>query len=162
MSTLFEPIRNRFYRRIENDRSFFKYYNISTEEAIELAKTRANGYLIEAVEKLTDNCTPDIDFFNYDEGLETFNVELTRKEQGLLADLMYEVYFDRDLVLLKAFKIAMTPSDLNQFSPAVERKTFTEMVDWIKQDNRKKIDHYNSVDRITGERKTIDHSKYNY
>ena len=40
----------------------FKYYNISTEEAIELAKTRANGYLIEAVEKLTDNCTPDIDF----------------------------------------------------------------------------------------------------
>lgn len=162
MSTLFEPIRNRFYRRIENDRSFFKYYNISTEEAIELAKTRANGYLIEAVEKLTDNCTPDIDFFNYDEDLETFNVELTRKEQGLLADLMYEVYFDRDLVLLKAFKIAMTPSDLNQFSPAVERKTFTEMVDWIKQDNRKKIDHYNSVDRITGERKTIDHSKYNY
>lgn len=162
MSTLFEPIRNRFYRRIENDRSFFKYYNISTEEAIELAKTRANGYLIEAVEKLTDNCTPDIDFFNYDEDLETFNVELTRKEQGLLADLMYEVYFDRDLVLLKAFRIAMTPSDLNQFSPAVERKTFTEMVDWIKQDNRKKIDHYNSVDRITGERKTIDHSKYNY
>lgn len=162
MSTLFEPIRNRFYRRIENDRSFFKYYNISTEEAIELAKTRANGYLIEAVEKLTDNCTPDIDFFDYDEDLEKFNVELTRKEQGLLADLMYEVYFDRDLVLLKAFKIAMTPSDLNQFSPAVERKTFTEMVDWIKQDNRKKIDHYNSVDRITGERKTIDHSKYNY
>lgn len=162
MSTLFEPIRNRFYRRIENDRSFFKYYNISTEEAIELAKTRANGYLIEAVEKLTDNCTPDIDFFNYDEDLETFNVELTRKEQGLLADLMYEVYFDRDLVLLKAFKIAMTPSDLNQFSPAVERKTFTEMVNWIKQDNRKKIDHYNSVDRITGERKTIDHSKYKY
>lgn len=162
MSTLFEPIRNRFYRRIENDRSFFKYYNISTEEAIELAKTRANGYLIEAVEKLTDNCTPDIDFFDYDEDLEKFNVELTRKEQGLLADLMYEVYFDRDLVLLKAFKIAMTPSDLNQFSPAVERKTFTEMVDWIKQDNRKKIDHYNSVDRITGKRKTIDHSKYNY
>jgi hypothetical protein len=162
MSTLFEPIRNKFYRRIENDKDFFKYYNISTAEAIQLAETRANGYLVEAVEKLTDNCTPDVDFFDYDELLEQFNIDLTRKELGLLADLMYEVYFDRDLVLLKAFKITMTPSDLNQFSPASERKTFTEMVDWIKQDNITKIDHYKSVDRLTGVPKMIDHSKYEY
>jgi len=56
----------------------------------------------------------------------------------------------------------MTPSDLNQFSPASERKTFTEMVDKIKLDNINNIDNYKSIDRLTGKRKTIDHSKYEY
>lgn len=162
MSTLFEPIRNKFFRRIEKDRDFFSYYNISVEEAIQLATKQANGYLIEAVEKLTDNCSPDIDFMDYDEVLEQFNSDLTKKEQGLLADLMYEVYFDRDLVLLKAFKIAMTPSDLNVFSPANERKSFTEMVKDIKLQNSVKIDHYISIDRLTNKPKLIDHSKYEY
>lgn len=162
MSTLFEPIRNKFFRRIEKDRDFFLYYNISVEEAIQLATKQANGYLIEAVEKLTDNCSPDIDFMDYDEVLEQFNSDLTKKEQGLLADLMYEVYFDRDLVLLKAFKIAMTPSDLNVFSPANERKSFTEMVKDIKLQNSVKIDHYISTDRLTNKPKLIDHSKYEY
>ena len=162
MSTLFEPIRNKFFRRIEKDRDFFLYYNISVEEAIQLATKQANGYLIEAVEKLTDNCSPDIDFMDYNEVLEQFNSDLTKKEQGLLADLMYEVYFDRDLVLLKAFKIAMTPSDLNVFSPANERKSFTEMVKDIKLQNSVKIDHYISTDRLTNKPKLIDHSKYEY
>lgn len=162
MSTLFEPIRNKFFRRIEKDRDFFSYYNISVEEAIQLATKQANGYLIEAVEKLTDNCSPDIDFMDYDEVLEQFNSDLTKKEQGLLADLMYEVYFDRDLILLKAFKIAMTPSDLNVFSPANERKSFTEMVKDIKLQNSVKIDHYISIDRLTNKPKLIDHSKYEY
>lgn len=162
MSTLFEPIRMKFFKRIEKDKDFFSYYNISVEEATQLALEQANGYLIEAVEKLTDNCTPDVDFMDYDETLEQFNFNVTKKEQGLLADLMYEVYFDRDLVLLKAFKIAMTPSDLNQFSPATERKTFTEMVEKIKLSNINKISHYSSVDRITGKPKTINHSQYEY
>jgi hypothetical protein len=163
MSTLFEPIRNRFYRKIEKDKDFFTYYNITTDEAIELAKKQANGYLIDAVDKLTNIYSPtDIDFYDYDELLEQFNVDLTNKEIGLLAGLMYEVYFERDLALLKAFKIAMTPSDLNQFSPASERKTFTEMVDKIKLDNINNIDNYKSIDRLTGKRKTIDHSKYEY
>ena len=82
MSTLFEPIRNKFFRRIEKDRDFFLYYNISVEEAIQLATKQANGYLIEAVEKLTDNCSPDIDFMDYDEVLEQFNSDLTKKEIG--------------------------------------------------------------------------------
>lgn len=160
MSTLFEPIRNRFFRRIEKDKDFFAYYNISTEEAIALAQKQATGYLIDAVDRLTSNCTPDINFYDYNEDIEQFNVDLTAREIGLLAGLMYEMYFDRDLVLLKAFKIAMTPSDLNIFSPASERRTFSDMLDKIKQDNLKDIDRYSSTDRITGKRKTIDYSKY--
>ncbi len=162
MSTFFDSIRKKLFRRIEKDTDFFNYYNMSIVEAMKLAEKQANGYLIEAIEKLTDNCSPDVDFFDYDETIEMFNFDLTNKEKGLLADLMYEVYFERDLVLLKAFKIAMTPSDLNQFSPATERKTFTDMIETIRQENRRKIDNYASTDRLTGKPKTIDHSKYEY
>lgn len=161
MSTSFEKVINKFFRKIEKDREFFSYYNVSLEDAMQLAKEQANGYLLEAVEKLTDECVPDIDFFDYDEELQVFNFKLTDKEIGLLTDLMREVYFERDFVTLKAFKIAMTPSDLNQFSPASERKTFTDMVNGIKSENVGKISQYASVDRVTGKKKLINYSQYN-
>lgn len=161
MSTSFEKVINKFFRKIEKDREFFSYYNVSLEEAMQLAKEQANGYLLEAVEKLTDECVPDVDFFDYDEELQVFNFKLTEKEIGLLTDLMREVYFERDFVTLKAFKIAMTPSDLNQFSPASERKTFTDMVNGIKSENVGKISQYASVDRVTGKKKLINYSQYN-
>ena len=161
MSTSFEKIINKFFRKIEKDREFFSYYNVTLEDAMQLAKEQANGYLLEAVEKLTDECVPDVDFFDYDEELQVFNFKLTDKEIGLLTDLMREVYFERDFVTLKAFKIAMTPSDLNQFSPASERKTFTDMVNGIKSENIGKISQYASVDRITGKKKLINYSQYN-
>lgn len=161
MSTSFEKIINKFFRKIEKDREFFSYYNVTLEDAMQLAKEQANGYLLEAVEKLTDECVPDVDFFDYDEELQVFNFKLTDKEIGLLTDLMREVYFERDFVTLKAFKIAMTPSDLNQFSPASERKTFTDMVNGIKSENVGKISQYASVDRITGKKKLINYSQYN-
>ena len=161
MSTSFEKVINKFFRKIEKDREFFSYYNVTLEDAMQLAKEQANGYLLEAVEKLTDECVPDIDFFDYDEELQVFNFKLTDKEIGLLTDLMREVYFERDFVTLKAFKIAMTPSDLNQFSPASERKTFTDMVNGIKSENVGKISQYASVDRVTGKKKLINYSQYN-
>ena len=161
MSTSFEKIINKFFRKIEKDREFFSYYNVTLEDAMQLAKEQANGYLLEAVEKLTDECVPDVDFFDYDEELQVFNFKLTDKEIGLLTDLMREVYFERDFVTLKAFKIAMTPSDLNQFSPASERKTFTDMVNGIKSENVGKISQYASVDRMTGKKKLINYSQYN-
>ena len=73
MSTSFEKVINKFFRKIEKDREFFSYYNVSLEEAMQLAKEQANGYLLEAVEKLTDECVPDVDFFDYDEELQVFN-----------------------------------------------------------------------------------------
>ena len=160
MSTSFEKIIAKFFRKIEKDRDFFAYYNVDFSEAMSLAREQANGYLLEAVEKLTDECVPDVDFFDYDVELQEFNFVLTNKEIGLLTDLMREVYFERDFVTLRAFKIAMTPSDLNQFSPASERKTFTDMVNGIKSENIGKISQYSSVDRKTGKKKLINYSQY--
>lgn len=161
-TTSFDKIISRLLRKIEKDKDFFAYYNMSVSEAQSLVIKQATGYLYDAIDLLTSKCEPDVDFYNYDEELHMFNFELTQGEIGLLASLMYEVYFERDEVLLKAFKIRMTPSDLNQFSPATERKTFEDMLVRIKNENANKIAKYVSTDRKTGQRKIIDHSQYDY
>ena len=161
-TTSFDKVISRLLRKIEKDKDFFAYYNLSISEVQSLVMEQATGYLYDAIDLLTSKCEPDIDFYNYDEELLQFNFELTQREIGLLASLMYEVYFERDEALLKAFKIRMTPSDLNQFSPSSERKTFEDMLQRIKDENTNKIAKYVSTDRNTGKRKVIDHSQYDY
>ena len=160
--TSFDKITSRLLRKIEKDKDFFEYYNLSVSEVQSIVMEQAVGYLYDAIDLLTSKCEPDTDFYDYDEELLQFNFKLTQREIGLLASLMYEVYFERDEALLKAFKIHMTPSDLNQFSPANERKSFEDMLQRIKDENTNKIAKYVSTDRNTGKRKMIDHSQYDY
>ena len=161
-TTSFDKITSRLLRKIEKDKDFFEYYNLSVSEVQSIVMEQAVGYLYDAIDLLTSKCEPDTDFYDYDEELLQFNLELTQREIGLLSSLMYEVYFERDEALLKAFKIRMTPSDLNQFSPANERKSFEDMLQRIKDENTNKIAKYVSTDRNTGKRKMIDHSQYDY
>ena len=161
-TTSFDKITSRLLRKIEKDKDFFEYYNLSVSEVQSIVMEQAVGYLYDAIDLLTSKCEPDTDFYDYDEELLQFNFKLTQREIGLLASLMYEVYFERDEALLKAFKIRMTPSDLNQFSPANERKSFEDMLHRIKDENTNKIAKYVSTDRNTGKRKMIDHSQYDY
>ena len=161
-TTSFDKVISRLLRKIEKDKDFFAYYNLSVSEVQSLVMEQATGYLYDAIDLLTSKCEPPVDMYNYDEKLMQFNFELTQREIGLLASLMYEVYFERDEALLKAFKIRMTPSDLNQFSPANERASFENMLQRIKNENTNKIAKYVSTDRNTGKRKMIDHSQYDY
>ena len=161
-TTSFDKITSRLLRKIEKDKDFFAYYNLSVSEVQSLVMEQATGYLYDAIDLLTSKCEPPVDMYNYYEELMEFNFELTQREIGLLASLMYEVYFERDEALLKAFKIRMTPSDLNQFSPANERASFENMLQRIKNENTNKIAKYVSTDRNTGKRKMIDHSQYDY
>ena len=161
-TTSFDKITSRLLRKIEKDKDFFEYYNLSVSEVQSIVMEQAVGYLYDAIDLLTSKCEPPVDMYNYDEKLMQFNFELTQREIGLLASLMYEVYFERDEALLKAFKIRMTPSDLNQFSPANERASFENMLQRIKNENTNKIAKYVSTDRKTGKRKMIDHSQYDY
>ena len=161
-TTSFDEVISRLLRKIEKDKDFFAYYNLSVSEVQSLVMEQATGYLYDAIDLLTSKCEPPVDMYNYDEELMEFNFELTQREIGLLASLMYEVYFERDEALLKAFKIRMTPSDLNQFSPANERASFENMLQRIKNENTNKIAKYVSTDRKTGKRKMIDHSQYDY
>lgn len=161
-TTSFDEVIDRMLKKIEKDKDFFSYYNLSVTEAQSLIIDQAIGYLCDAIDILASKCEPDVDFYDYDIETMHFNFELTPREIGLIASLMYEVYFERDEALLKAFKIRMTPSDLNQFSPASERKTFMDMLNAIKTENINKIAKYASTDRITGKRRSIDHSQYDY
>lgn len=161
-TTSFDKVISRLLRKIEKDKDFFAYYNLSVSEVQSLVMEQATGYLYDAIDLLTSKCEPDTDFYDYDEELLQFNFELTQREIGLLSSLMYEVYFERDEALLKAFKIRMTPSDINQFSPANERKSFEDMLQRIKDENTNNIAKYVSTDRNTGKRKMIDHSQYDY
>ena len=161
-ATYFEKVTSRLLRKIEKDKDFFSYFNVSVSEVQSLVMEQATGYLYDAIDLLVSKCEPDVDFYNYDDELQMFRFELTQREIGLLASLMYEVYFERDEALLKAFKIRMTPSDLNQFSPANERSSFENMLARIKNENRNDISKYISTDRKTGKRKIINHDQYDY
>lgn len=162
MVTTWDEIFTIFYDKIEKDRGFFMYNNVSPEMALEIAKERSKSLLLEAITRLTLSCTPEINFLDYDEELEQFNFECTQNEKILLANLMRERLFDKDKSLLKVCEMKFSPSDLNViFSPANERKTFLEMYKDIVKENDRLIDNYISRNRITGKLKFIDYSKYN-
>ena len=99
-TTSFEKVISRLLRKIEKDKDFFSYYNMSVSEVQSLVMEQATGYLYDAIDLLVSKCEPDVDFYNYDDELEMFRFELTQREIGLLASLMYEVYFERDEALL--------------------------------------------------------------
>lgn len=159
--TSFEEIYQRFFNKIENDRDFFVYFNVTDDEAIEIAQKRAKDFLIESVTRLTLSCTPDVDFHDYSLEYDQFNFDLTGNEIELLSSLMREEYFKRDMSKLKAFMNHFSTRDLNLFSPANERKTFIDMVDKIIEENDNKIKKYISIDRLTGKYKAINYAAYN-
>ena len=81
-------------------------------------------------------------------------------EIDLLANLMYEGYLKRDVSKLRAFQHQYTPSDLQVFSPANDRKTFMAMYNTVVEENKVKLDRYMRKDRRTGQQKTIDYTSY--
>lgn len=158
--TLWEDIYLIFWNKIEKDKTFFQYNNISPEAALSIAKERSKSLIIEAITRLTLSCTPDVDFNNYNADLEQFNIDCTNIEKDLLASLMREKYFDRDKSLLKAFEVRFAPSDLKVFSPAEERRTFLSMYQDIVKENNITISQYKNKDRLTGQFKSINYSEY--
>lgn len=160
-NTTFDYLFNRFYRRIEKDEDFFNYYNVDLEEAIQLAHERAKGCLIDALDRLSSTSNLQVDFSDYDENIEELGFKTTNRENKLIVDLMFQVYMERDLPLLHAFKINFTPSDLTVFSPANERNSYESFIKRLNDDNEIALDDYKSRDRISGKLKnTIKYSDY--
>lgn len=160
--TSFDVLIKRCARKLEKDSDLFSYYNVSASEAETLLKEQIVGYIYDAIDILYSKCEPLSNLYDYDEELLTFNFDLTKREIGLLADLMRQVYYERQETLLGAFKTRMTPSDLNHITPSTERSTFLNLVKDIRNENEIAISRYVSSDRITGKRKMIDHSQFEY
>lgn len=160
-NTTFDYLFNRFYKRIEKDEEFFNYYNVDVKEAIQLAHERAKGCLIDALDRLSSTSNLQVDFSDYDEDIEELGFKTTNKENKLIVDLMFQVYMERDLPLLHAFKINFTPSDLTVFSPANERNSYEAFIARLDNDNEIALDDYKSRDRKSGKLKnTIKYSDY--
>lgn len=152
-STNFEEIFERFYKRIKKDDEFFSYYNVSVSDAIQLAHERAKGCLLDALDILSSTSNLQVDFSDYDDEIETINFKITKSERKLIVDLMFQVYMERDLPLLHAFKINYAPSDLSVFSPANERNSYEAFIERLKSDNEIALDDYKNRDRKTGKLK---------
>lgn len=161
--TNFEEIFNRALHRIEKDTDFFSYYHVESQSDVEeLIRQQLTSYLYDAIDKIYDKGTPKINFYDYDIELQEFNIDLTKREIGLLSNLVFLVYLERQEAMLGAFKVRMTPSDLTVFSPASERNSFLNLVKDVRQECDIALSRYFSTDREDLKRKTIDHSQYDY
>lgn len=160
MATSFELPINRFFKRIEEDRDFFQYHNLSDAAAFQLARTRAVNYLHDAIDKMMIDGMPTVDFSDCDETVDEFNFDLTSREIFILSSLMYEFYLAKDIAKLKTYNVNYTSTELKVFDPSNARSTFKELYDSVVAANERLLDQYRNTDRLTGAFKTINFSAY--
>ena len=157
----FETLYEAFFDKIEKDKDFFNYNNVSVDEALNIAKIRSNRYLKEALATISLKCTPDKcgkNFIDFNDETKTLNYDLTYIELDIIASVMYEKYLFREFSKLKAQANRFTTKDFNVFSPANERNSFNEMFKTIQRGNEVLIDNYKSINHSTGNALTIDYS----
>lgn len=157
--TQYSVLIDRFLRRIERDSDFFSYYNVTALEKEAIIQTQAVGYLHDAMYTLCSRCIPDVDLLSFDDTNARLGVDLTEFEIGMVAALMYQVYLERQEAMLGAFKLRMSPSDMNTFSPANERSSFLKLVADVRHENDITISRYCMMDRLTNQPKYVDYTE---
>lgn len=157
--TSFKKVYEAFYNKMEEDSSFFNYFDLNEKQAMALAAERAHTYLVEAIAiiELKKEVDETADFYDYDDEILAFNWDLSKVEINLLACLMYEQEYKRQYSKLKAFKMQHVPSTLQVFSPANERKTVKALIEDIHAENMTMLDDYLSKDRATRKFKTLEY-----
>lgn len=160
MGTKFSVLVNLFFKRIEKDKSFFRYFELDDNAAMQLAEERADTYLHEAIWRLMLQGSPTIDFGDRDEENKCFNFDLTDVEKLILPSLMYEYYLDRDVSLLKLKSVDYTPTEMRVFDPTGARNSFLNMYEQLKRTNEQLLSNYRDTDRLTREYRSFDFSKY--
>lgn len=161
MATSWDSVNYVFFHKIEEDSSFFDYFNLEEEEASALATERADAFLIEAAARLNLVVSNGTNFLDFDEDEREFNFDLTGMEVYLLACLQYENYLSRGVARLKNFTKHFVPTDLNVFAPQGDRASFLALYETVKRENQALLDDYRSKDRLTNEKLEIDYSSYN-
>lgn len=156
MATPFSVPINGFFHRIETDRGFFQYFDLTDKEALDLATKRATQYLFEVCARLTLECPNGLDFTDYDTEEACFNSDLNKKELYIVSSLMYETYLSRDIAKLRCLSRDYAPTDLRVFDPSNARKTFMTMYNAVVSENEYLVDWYRNTDRDTGMLRDID------
>lgn len=160
MSTSYSVLLEAFYHRIEKDRDYFNYFNLTEAEAMALAKERALAYMDEALVRIALECHPSVDFSDRDDTSEVFNFNLTRNEVMLVSSLMYQSHLEREIAYIKTINVNYTPTELRVFDPSNARSSFLDMYKLVCEQNDSLMDKYKSTDRTTGTYKTINFDSY--
>ena len=160
MGTSFNIPIEAFLGRVEADRSFFNYLQLSDDKAVVIARQRALSYLFEACSVIMIECMPEVDFNDYDIRTNQFNFTLLDKEVFLLSSIMYEMYLDRDIAKLKTLNVNYTSTDLRVFDPSNARKTFLAMYEFVSGKNNILKTNYSESERDSGSYIGINFSAY--
>lgn len=144
-----------FIKKLKNDTDFFNYGDLLDVEIEALVRDHLISLLNRSIGMLYNYGNPDVDFYDKDDVMEYFNFILVNQEISLFVDLMYLSYMNEDKNKLKVFELNFRSSELNVFSPANDRKTYSEMVDKIEHNVVNAISNYFSRDRLTWREKSI-------
>lgn len=156
MSTSYQLIFDKFVKKLQGDTQFFDYKDLSVVEINEQVEGHLISLLNTSIDKIYFYGSPDIDFYNKDDTLEVFNIDLVNQEISLLVDIMYFAYAEEDRNKLKAYGLVFRSSEMNVlFSPANDRKTYLDMIEKIETNVVNAISNYLSRDRITWKLKSI-------
>lgn len=158
--TSFDDVYEAFFSKMEEDDTFFDYFDLSKEQSMSLAKDRALSYLKESIAIILRRCGADEAFMSVDYDMEEFGEDLDINQIDILASLMFEQNYKRQYSKVKAFGMQFVPSTLQAFSPANDRKTLQETMNRIHEDNLTMLDNYMSVEPGSYANRTIDYDSY--
>ncbi|MBO5970923.1 MAG: hypothetical protein J6S14_20800 [Clostridia bacterium] len=146
-----------FFDKVEEDDDFFSYYGVSDEEAMRLAKERAQSYLREAMIYLRRQVELDFNLaLVEDSDTYVFAEEITDMEVDILSEIMLMRYLERGYAKLKPKINVLSSTDLKVLhSPANERNSYVAMIDKVREHVRSLVSYYAIADRHSGKRKLM-------
>lgn len=159
--TGYQGIFDAFLKRVERDRSFFQYLNVSQLDAEEIVEERCLALLNEACGRIMLEGNPTVDFFDRDDDAQIFHFDLTGTELYLIPSLMYEAYLARDIAYLKNITVNYSPADVRVFDPSNWRSTFESLYRNVQADNLRYLDQYANRDRSDCSYIGVDFTSYN-
>ena len=148
MNTPYSEIYSLFQNRIIRDTTFF-IQNAEPAEIQQVAENRMLQLLNQAISEIlliSDKRNFEVSFLNKDDVNTTFLFELIDIEKQLIADFMFEIYASEDYITRwQALKQRYFTDDeikivLN--SPANSLKEFTNSIELLKDENKKKVKMY--------------------
>lgn len=150
MATSFETVYEVFVKKIIRDKEYF-CSDMDEETFIEVLNQRSFDFLQLAIPELQTLIRVDqnVNLYNCDFNVEKFNFNLIDLEVDLISDMMVYKYFEEELVKVRRVQTYLG-DEVTKFSPANERKTLVELVNFRRNLVLSKVSRYNMLDRTTG------------
>lgn len=155
MNTEYQVIFDKFIRKLKNDSTFMKYKGLTDIEIDQMVDEHSVSLLGRSVDRIYEYGLPDVDFYDRNDTLKTFNFSLIPQEIALLSDLMQLCYYEEDKNKLKVIEWNFRSNEVEVFSPANNRDSFLKMIKDMEIRIVNSITNYLSRERDTWKLKSI-------